>query len=58
MVSIMATWYRPAVKFLSAIVVAALSIGAIHAIQSAQRSVTVGDGITVSVPEAGTGAVR
>ena len=51
----MTTWYRPTVKFLSAIVVTALSIGAVHAVQSAQRSVTVADGITLSVREAGTG---
>jgi proline iminopeptidase len=43
------------VKLLFASVVAALSIGAIHAVQSAQRLVTVGEGITVSVREAGTG---
>ena len=42
-------------KVLSTIVVAALSIGALHALQTEQRSVTVGDGITVSVREAGTG---
>jgi proline iminopeptidase len=42
-------------KVLSTIVVAALSIGALHALQTVQRSVTVGDGITVSVREAGTG---
>ena len=42
--------------FLSTIVVAAFSIGALLAVQSQQRSVTVGEGITVSVREAGTGA--
>jgi proline iminopeptidase len=42
-------------KVLSTIVVAALSIGALHALQTDQRPVTVGDGITVSVREAGTG---
>src|SRR5262245_26911650 len=52
----MATWYRLTVKFLSTIVVAALSIGALHAVQTEQRSVTVGDGITVAIREAGTGA--
>ena len=41
-------------KSLSAIVVAALSISAIHAAQSA-RPITVGEGITVSVREAGAG---
>src|SRR5262245_56956170 len=51
----MATWYRPTVKVLSTIVVAAFAIGAVHAVQSAQRPVTVGDGITLSVREAGTG---
>lgn len=40
---------------LPTLVVAALSIGVLHAVQTAQRSVTVGDGITVSVREAGTG---
>ena len=45
-----------AVKTLSAVVIAALSIGVVHAVQSAQRSVTVGEGITVSVREAGKGA--
>jgi proline iminopeptidase len=44
------------VKHLSVIVVAALSVGAVHAVQSAQRTVTVADGITVSVREAGTGS--
>ena len=48
----MATWYRPAVKLLAAVVVATLSIGAD---QSPQRSITVGEGINVSVREAGTG---
>jgi hypothetical protein len=52
---VMATWYRRTVKFLSTIVVAALSIGALHAVQPERRSVTVADGITVSVREAGTG---
>jgi proline iminopeptidase len=42
-------------KVLSTIVVAALSIGALHALQTDRRPVTVGDGITVSVREAGTG---
>jgi hypothetical protein len=51
----MATWYGRAMKVLSTIVVAALSFGALHALQTDQRSVTVGDGITVSVREAGTG---
>ena len=46
---------RP-VKCLSTIAVAALSIGVLHAVQTKQRPVTVGDGITVSVREAGTGA--
>ncbi len=45
-----------AVKTLSAVVIATLSIGVVHAVQSAQRSVTVGEGITVSVREAGKGA--
>jgi proline iminopeptidase len=40
-------------KVLSGIVVAALSLGAV---QTDQRSVAVGDGITVSVREAGTGS--
>jgi proline iminopeptidase len=43
-------------KVLSTIVVAALSIGALHALQTEQRSVTVGDGITVAVRAAGSGA--
>ena len=43
------------VKCLSTIVVAALSIGVLHAVQTERRLVTVGDGITVSVQEAGTG---
>src|SRR5215510_4600090 len=43
-------------KVLFTMVVAALSISALHALQTDQRSVTVGDGITVSVREAGTGA--
>jgi hypothetical protein len=38
----MAAWYRPTVTFLSTIVVAAFSIGALLAAQSQQRSVTVG----------------
>jgi proline iminopeptidase len=44
------------VKRLATIVVAAFSIGAVHAVQSGQRSVTVAEGITVAVREAGTGS--
>src|SRR5262245_34976543 len=44
-----------AMKVRSTIVVAARSIGALHGLQTDQRSVTVGDGITVAVREAGTG---
>jgi proline iminopeptidase len=40
---------------LSTVVAAALSIGALHARQTSQRSVTVGDDITLSVRSAGTG---
>jgi proline iminopeptidase len=44
------------VKCLSTVILAVLSVGALHAVQSTQRSVTVGEGITVAVREAGTGA--
>ena len=50
----MSIWPRgivATVKRLSPLVVAALSIGVLHAVQTGQRSVTVGDGITVSVRE-------
>lgn len=50
-----ATWYRPAVKFLPTVVVAAFSIAAVHAVQSGPRSVTVAEGITLSIREAGAG---
>jgi proline iminopeptidase len=43
------------VKCLSTIVCAAFTIGAVHAAQSQQRSIPVGDGIAVSVREAGSG---
>lgn len=43
-------------KLLSTVVVTAFSLGVVHAVQSGPRSVTVGDGITLSVREAGRGA--
>jgi proline iminopeptidase len=52
---IMATWYGRAMKVRSTIVVAGLSIGALHPLHTDQRAVTVADGITVAVREAGTG---
>lgn len=42
-------------RFLLTIVVAAFSIGFVHDVQSGQRLVTVAEGITLAVREAGTG---
>src|SRR5262245_12467901 len=42
-------------KVVYPVVVAALSVGAPHALQTGQRSVTVGEGITVAVRETGAG---